>query len=72
MPPKEPTILADGEFKQYFFAESCPKLLQKLSLDDGMKCFLEWKDQYEHYLRDAKFRPLYWCSHYGTNFTLGF
>ena len=47
--------MADEEFNRYFFAESCPKLLQKLSLDDGMKCFLEWKDQYED------------CSHYGIN-----
>ena len=56
--------MADEEFKRYFFAESCPKLLQKLSLDDGMKCFLEWKDQYELYLREYEG----WCSHYGTNF----
>ena len=48
--------MAKAKFKWYFFAESWPKLLQKLSLDDGMKCFLEWKDQYED-----------WCSHYGIN-----
>ena len=62
--PKEPTTLADEEFNRYFFTESCPKLLQKLSLDDGMKCFLEWKDQYELYLREYEG----WCSHSGTNF----
>ena len=50
MPPKEPTTLADEEFKQYFFAESW----LELSLDDGMKCFLKWRDQYEG-----------WCSRYG-------
>ena len=64
MPLKKPTTLADEEFNRYFFTESCPKLLQKLSLDDGMKCFLEWKDQYELYLREYEG----WCSHYGTNF----
>ena len=46
--------MADAD-KRYFFAKSWPRLLQKLSLDDGMKCFLEWKDQYED------------CSHYGIN-----
>ena len=54
--------MADAKFNR--FTESCPKLLQKLSLDDGMKCFLEWKDQYELYLREYEG----WCSHYGTNF----
>ena len=48
--------MADAKYKWYFFAASWPKLLQKLSLDDGMKCFLEWKDQYEG-----------WRSHYGIN-----
>ena len=42
--------MADEEFKQYFFAESW----LELSLDDGMKCFLKWRDQYEG-----------WCSRYG-------
>ena len=46
--------MADAD-KRYFFDKSWPRLLQKLSLDDGMKCFLEWKDQYED------------CSHYGIN-----
>ena len=56
MAPREPTTLADEEFEQHFFAESWPRLLQKLSLDDCMECFLEWRDQYED-----------WCSYYGIN-----
>ena len=47
MPPKEPTTLAGAKFKYFGFSESRPKLLEKLSLDDGMEYFLEWKDQYE-------------------------
>ena len=54
MPPKEPTTLGSSDLRD-LLAKSWPRLLQKLSLDDGMKCFLEWKDQYED------------CSHYGIN-----
>ena len=45
MQPKEPTPLAGAKFR--YFGKSCPKLLVKLSLDDGMEYFWEWKDQYK-------------------------
>ena len=50
MSSKKPTPLAEWKWK----FNSWPNLLEKLSLDDGINYFLDWRDQYED-----------WCRRYG-------
>ena len=57
MPPKEPTTLAGAKFKHFGFSESHPKLLEKLSLGDGLLFFLGWRRQLLDFDETSGFHP---------------